>query len=102
MNRRKEPSRAIAEPETGYFSMRLVKGGPAVAARIHHGFGLWWASINGAVCGSPAVDPVAAAGVFRIWTTGTRIFRDEYDALIAIPPEFPDQKIDIKKLPLPF
>lgn len=102
MNRRKEPSRAIAEPEPGFFSLRLVKGGPEVGARIHQGFGIWWASINGVMCGAAAADPVAAAGVFRVWTSGARIDRQAYDALIANPPASPDQKIDIKTLPLPF
>ena len=95
MNRHDEPPRAIADPEPGYFRIRMIKNGPFVAARIWRRLGMWCASINDIACGAEDADPAKADGVFRIWTTGTRITKPEYEALLRSPPSSPDLPIDV-------
>ena len=61
MNRR-QPARDITTPEPGLFSLRLVKGGPPVAARIVRSLGMLSAEINGAPA---SVEEVWEAGIVR-------------------------------------
>ena len=74
----------LDDPQPGFFRMRLVRGGPFVAAEIRHGYPtdpatgeelterpvMWEALINGYRIATPSPDPVAA-GVFRIWGIAT-------------------------------
>lgn len=96
MTRRHEAPRMIGEPEPGYFKCRMIKNGPFVAARIEHQLGTFWsASINGVPCGATDSNPTRADGVFRVWATGVRIDKAEYDALLKSPPSSPRLPIDI-------
>ena len=96
LTRHHEAPRAIAEPEAGWFKIRMVKNGPHVAARIHRSLGAFWsASINGVSCGAEDTNPAKSDGVYRIWATGTRITKSEYDALLKSPPSSPRLAIDI-------
>ena len=71
-------SRRIDQPEPGYFLLRLVKGGPQVAACIRHDAGLWSAEIDGEPCGPAHADPSQADGVFRIWHAGRPTTAEEF------------------------
>jgi len=111
MNRRDEAPRAVDKPEPGYFSMRLVKNGPQVAARILYDTAVGWSAIiNGVVCGPAAEDPVHANGVFRIWLGATRSTESEYRYLLKSaawankhapddPMANPSKPIDLRNLP---
>jgi len=88
-------SRRIDQPQPGYFTLRLVKGGPFVPARIHRTCHCtvnggddnaahdWRESCDrypflaGEIDGKPA-------NVDRIWTSGQPISRDIYDYLIDL------------------
>jgi hypothetical protein len=78
MSKREWAARAVAQPEPGYFLMRLVRGGPMVSARIlRDGAGRWQAIVD-AKTYPPAADPAAADFVFRIWHGGEIISETEY------------------------
>ena len=64
--------------------MRLVRGGPLVAAVIKHEAGLWSAEIDGTPCGEADADPAAAAGVFRIWHGASRIDRTLFEFRLSV------------------
>lgn len=102
MTRHNEPSRAIADPQPGWFKIRMVRKGPHVAARLYKHLGFWVAEINGVPCGDSNPDPAIADGVFRIWSTGTPITKAEYDALMHRPPSSPRLPIDIGSEPPAF
>ena len=71
-----------AEPEEGYYAVKLVKKGPAVGARIAHGDGNWYATINGEhKIGSE--DPELNEFVQQVWLFGRKIDKQEYDFLLA-------------------
>jgi hypothetical protein len=81
----RQPSRSVDQPEPGWFEMRLVKGGPPVAARITRDEqGLWGAWIDGVPCGAMHTDPTLAAGVFRIWHGGRFCTEAEHDYRLAM------------------
>lgn len=102
MTRQAEPSRSISEPRTGYFKLRLVRGGPWVAASITMRFQQFWqAEINGQVW-DWHLDPAQAPNVYRIWTTGKQINEAEYAALSRHRPDNPDLPIRIGSLPTVF
>lgn len=88
------PARDVTRPEPGFFLIRLVKGGPKVAARITHkpardpltGETLdrspWWAAeINGEPAGEPSIQPTDE--VLRIWHYGEPVTEDEYRYQLA-------------------
>lgn len=106
---RAEAPRAVDKPEPGYFLLRLVRGGPHVAARILHDDGQWQAIIDG-VAADPHADPAQAVGVFRIWHGGRRCTQAEYDYRLSLkswavaampqhPAAQPRQPIDLASLP---
>lgn len=95
MTRRHEPSRRVDEPQAGYYRVRMIKGGPWVAAQVEQKLGIWSASINGVPCGAADFDPSRADGVFRVYLTGVSITKAEYDALVRSPPSSPRMPIDI-------
>lgn len=66
-------ARSVDNPTPGYFSMRLVKKGPEISAKIDFVDGLWIATINGVVVGSPTADPAESEAVIKIWTHGRMI-----------------------------
>ena len=78
----KPAPRRIDEPRGGFFLVRLVKGGPRVAARIVEDFGQFSAEVDGRPCGKPHADPLKADGVMRIWLYGVEIEREEYDSML--------------------
>ena len=83
--RHAQPARDISRPEPGRFKMKLVKGGPFVAAEILVlPNGDWAAEINGKMQTPSNSDPAHAAGVFRIWTGGQRITDGEFNFLRAL------------------
>ena len=71
-------------PMTGYFRIRLVRGGPFVAASIDiTADGLWRVMVNGepsAACAEPWDCP----GMERVWFYGHRIDHAEHDYLVAL------------------
>jgi hypothetical protein len=75
-------SRRVDEPTPGHFKIRLVRGGPYVAAAISRGMGFWTVWINGQPGGAPHPDPWAVPGMERVWTSGTPISAREYHALL--------------------
>lgn len=76
-----EPRR-IDQPEPGFFSYRLVKKGPKVAARIIHHDGRWSVEINGDRKGGAVVDPIDNKMIFRVWHSADRIDEAEYRYLL--------------------
>ncbi len=80
---RGRPDRTINDPRAGYFTVKLVKGGPRVAARIHMDRGGFWAEIDGKRCGAMHEEPLQADGVMRIWLYGNEIDRAEYEQMLA-------------------
>ena len=82
MNKRDWDARAVAEPQPGYFLVRLVRKGPRVPAQIRHVDGQWNAVINGASFPA-AADPAAAPRVFFIWHSGEEIAEAEYRKSLA-------------------
>ncbi len=82
------------EPRPGYFSIRKVRGGPLVGARLIFGppsdpdtgepldrSPMWETWIDGQIVRDPSPDP-ASAGVFRVWLHGTAIPESEYQYLV--------------------
>jgi hypothetical protein len=84
---RRQPSREIDKPEPGLFSMRLVKGGPPVAAEIAAKLGALTATING-----------QPADVEHVWTSGTFIDRATFDRLNANRPADPMKPVDFRAM----
>lgn len=79
----KPPPRPIADPQPGFFRIRLAKRGWAVPCAIAHDpqTGRWTTIIDGTE--KSALDPVDA-GVFRIWLYGTPIEEWQYLDLVAL------------------
>ena len=88
---RKQPSRRIDAPEPCHVAMRLVKGGPVVAARIVRRMGMLIGEING-----------APGDVERIWQSGERIDEARYNDLLANAPAAPEVAIDWRSRDYPF
>lgn len=90
----------------GYFRLRLVRGGPFVAASIDlTADGLWRVTVNGEASAASA-DPWHCPGMERVWFYGHRIDRAEHDYLLALaaharrhdpahPLASPGQRIDL-------
>lgn len=107
--------RVLSDPQPGFFAVRMVKGGPRVAARIVRSVAtdpmtgetldrspVTWAEIAG--------KPVE---VDRVWMFGEVIDEAEYRRLTAVaewaryfspddPAAAPDQRIDHLSTPIPF
>ena len=83
MTNRDETPRRVDVPEVGFFSMRLVRLGPYVAARIEHSPAGWRATIDGQTF-EPNPDPAYAKGVFQIWHGGKRIREAEYRHMLHV------------------
>lgn len=86
----KQPTRIIGQPRPGFFKMRLVRGGPYVAARIWQAGEALKAHIN-----------AFPADLDRVWEFGREIGADEYkrlmgSALVASEPA------DLSRMPSPF
>lgn len=83
-HRRDQEPRRVDVPEPGFFAIRLVKGGPKVAATIERdAAGVWSTTIDGVrQSGAAHTDPALAEGVFRIWHYGERITEAEHRYLI--------------------
>lgn len=72
-------------PQAGLYAMRLVRGGPLVAAAIvRDAHGRWRAVIDGSPAGFPATDPDDAPGVVRIWHGAQHSTQEEHDYLAAM------------------
>jgi hypothetical protein len=75
---RAQAPRRVDLPQPGLFKIRLVRGGPWVAAEIAQDeAGRWSATIDGAAADSHP-DPAQAEGVFRIWHYGSVIDASEH------------------------
>lgn len=114
-DRRNQAPRRVDQPEPGYFRIRLVKGGPWVAATIERDqHGVWSAIIdNQRSSGAAHTDPALATDVFRIWHYGERITPAEHAYLVEraaycrlhmpdAPEANPTQPITIGRLPPAF
>lgn len=75
--------RQVDQPRPGFFEMRLVRGGPMVAAKITHDDGMYQAWIDGKPRGEPHADPVFALDVYRVWHSGREIDEAIYDFRLA-------------------
>jgi len=78
------------EPEEGYYAIKLVKGGPEVAAEICAGQAvgvplvtIWFAKIDGEISGTFHPDPQLIDSVQQIWLFGRKITEQEYDFMLA-------------------
>ena len=112
--RHQQEPRRVDQPEAGYFRVRLVRGGPWVAAKIEQDAeGRWAASIDGQLQDPTNLDPALAKGVFQIWHYGTRIPEPEYEWMLAVasharihkpdaPEANPTRRINIAHEPPPF
>lgn len=82
-HRRSWESRRVDEPSPGFFRIRLVKGGPWVAAEIRRGEDkVWTGLIDGKPGETSSADPAAASDVFRIWHSGEFIPEHEHAYLV--------------------
>lgn len=82
-HRRDQAPRRVDEPSPGLFQIRLVRGGPWVAAEIERdALGVWRAAIDGVPQEPGHPDPAQAEGVFRIWHYGHPIGASEHAYLI--------------------
>lgn len=83
-------SRRIDQPEPGFFKLRLVRGGPFVAARIWRTGDALHAHVNAMPC---PVD--------RVWLFGKEISHDEYKRLMAHT-LVASEPCDLTRMPSPF
>lgn len=75
--------RSVDTPEPGFFRMRLVRGGPWVAAELRRDAdGAWTALIDGVPSQPSSPDPAVAADVFRIWHGAEAVTASEHAYLI--------------------
>lgn len=80
---RSQAPRRVDLPEPGLFRLRLVRGGPWVAAEIAQDeVGRWTATIDGAVLEPSHTDAALAEGVFRVWHYGHAIGASEHAFLV--------------------
>ena len=117
--------RALAKPEPGFYRVRLIRGGPWVAARISYGpppdpetgepldrSWFWTVEIDGQLYADPSPS-WRRAGVDRVWLFGEKITEAEYDYLLAmrhhavthepaLPAAQPDKPVDLLRVPTPF
>jgi hypothetical protein len=74
-----------AEPEAGYYALKLVKKGPEVAAQIirevDYDATRWHVIINGEVH-LPSIDPELNDQVQQVWLFGRKIDDSEYRFLL--------------------
>lgn len=76
-------------PESGCYAVKLVKGGPEVAAKIWHdkrpeeGVDIWWATTDGGQSAETHSDPQLNETVQQIWLFGRKIDDLEYDFMLA-------------------
>lgn len=82
--------RRIDQPRPGFFKMRLVRGGPFVAARIWQEGDALKAHIN-----------AFPADLDRVWLFGREIAADEYKRLMGSTLVASDP-CDLSRLPSPF
>lgn len=103
-----------AEPEEGYYAVKLVKKGPEVAAyiwstHIFAGERMWECEINGEHKGGH-VDPQLCEAVQQVWLFGRKIDKQEHDFLLSRcaywkernprhPFANPDKPIDLRLMP---
>lgn len=111
---RAQVARRVDLPETGFFRVRLVRGGPWVAAELRQdGAGRWQAWVDGQPREPAHPDPAQADFVFHVWHYGERITESEHAFLLAqaaharvhepdSPAANPTRAIRIGDLPPPF
>lgn len=92
--------RQVDQPRAGFFTLRLVRGGPRVPGRILVVDGVFSAVIDGAEFGASDTEPARADGVMRLWHYGLEIEQAEYDRLLVRPvrPD-PTKRLDLARLP---
>ena len=78
-------ARQVDQPRSGYFLLRLVKGGPRVPCAISVDFGMASCSIDGRPYSSPTAEPHGDRRLMEIWTYGEEIDRAEYERLLRAP-----------------
>ena len=79
------------KPEEGYYALKLVKGGPEVAAcilrvpseAVEHSLYEWGARADDEPLGISHLDPQLANGVQQVWLFGRRISQQEHDFMLA-------------------
>jgi hypothetical protein len=79
---------AYADPEPGFYRMRLVRRGPWVAARI------WRARFGGYLHGSINGQP---ASPDRIWGLAEAIDEEQYARLMEDPPARPMEPLHLSR-----
>lgn len=117
--------RMLAAPQTGFFRLRLISGGAYVPASIYMScpwvqpdFGIWcapafeWCRPIDRSRSLAATIGTKAADVLRVWESGERIGRMEYEDRMAIlvfcevyepnaPEARPQVRVDIRKIAPP-
>lgn len=110
---RRQAPRRVDQPRPGLFKLRLVRGGPWVAASIEQDdAGRWVATVAG-VRSEGHADPALADGVFRVWHYGHVITASEHAFLLErarwatihapdSPEANPERAINVAALPPAF
>ena len=109
MNKPRDP----ANPEPGFYKLRLVRKGPFVAARIVHDDATGWSVLIDGVSFGPHPNPWAIARMHQVWPYAAAITEAEHDFMIAYaewarkhspddPVVHPTKQINIFDLPAPF
>lgn len=72
-------------PEPGHYTVRMVRGGPWLPARILYedDTGFWRVEINGTEVGQPDLDPDAHPLLMRVWHHGRRSDELEHELMTA-------------------
>lgn len=70
-------------PHPGFYTMKLVKGGPLVPCRILHGDEGWFAVIDGKAY-PPHPDPAYEPYVMRVWHSAQHSDEATYSYLTAL------------------
>ncbi len=103
------PARSIAQPQPGFFSLRLCRNGPWVPAAIQIIDGKWNTYINGVHVGGPHPDFMHVKEIWRIWHGGTEVSAADYRRALAQikadpadPRHAPRKPVDPRRLPPPF
>lgn len=87
MTDRTQPPRIVDQPQPCFVRLRLVRGGPWVAARILRRLGMLTGEANGAPC-----------DVYQIWHGGEVITEAAYNDMMTRPADDPRATINLREM----